>query len=177
MKNKVTSITHKLLILSKDYEIYQQYIEQTHLPGLSILAVSDSTEAVQLGSGCDLVFGEPSLVCQVINDLTDVRWVQSTWAGVEPFFLPGLRRDFLLTNARNVYGRMMSEYVFGYILLNERRIIPRWQSQLSRIWDETPYTTLDGQRIRTNGCRNDRLSSGKHCSSLWYAGFWIHSPK
>jgi phosphoglycerate dehydrogenase-like enzyme len=121
------------------------------LPGLSILAASDSYEAVSLGSGCDLVFGEPSLVCQVINDLPNLHWVQSTWAGVEPFFSPGLRHDFLLTNARNVYGRMMSEYVFGYILLVERRIIPRWQSQLTRTWDESPCATLFGKRIGLMG--------------------------
>ncbi len=173
MKNKETSITYKLLIISKDYEIYQQLIEQNHLPGLSIQAVSDSAMAVELGSGCDLVFGEPSLVCQVINDLPDVTWVQSTWAGVEPLFSPGLRHDYLLTNARNVYGRMMSEYVFGYILLIERRIIHRWQSQLDRTWDETSNTTLVGKRIGLMGVGTigSHLASTAHHFGMQVCGY------
>jgi phosphoglycerate dehydrogenase-like enzyme len=138
---------HKLLIVSKDFEVYEQLLIQARLPKLSIKAFDDPQEAFRSGEDCDLLFGEPSLICQVLNLLPSLKWCQSSWAGVEPMLVSDLRRDYILTNARNVYGAMMSEYVFGYLLLIERRILQRWQSQLKRMWDESPSGVLQGKVI------------------------------
>ena len=62
-----------------------------------------------------------------------------------------MRRDYILTNARNVYGPMMAEYVFGYLLMIERRILPRWQAQLEEKWDDRPYWHLKRQNTRPLG--------------------------
>ncbi len=139
--------THQLLILSKDSIVYKQYIEQAGFSNLSILAVYEPQEAIRLGGESDVLFGDPTLACQVINLIPSIRWYQSSWAGIESLLLPGMRTDYLLTNARNVYGAMMSEYVFGYLLMIERQILPRWQAQLKRIWDERPTGTLKGKWI------------------------------
>lgn len=138
---------HRLLILSKDSTVYKRLIEQAGLPNLSILEENDPTKAIAFGSECDLLFGEPSLLSQVVNQLPNLHWCQSSWAGVEPLLVPGLRKDYILTNARNVYGSMMSEYVFGYLLLIERQIIQRWQSQLNQIWEDKPTGSLKGKVI------------------------------
>jgi phosphoglycerate dehydrogenase-like enzyme len=138
---------HHLLIVSQHFEIYKQLIEQASLPGLSIIAVSEPGQAIRLGYECDLVFGEPALVGQVLNSLPKVRWVQTSWAGVEPLMAPDVKRDYILTNARNVYGPMMAEYVFGYLLMIERRVIPRWQSQLNKKWDDRLSGTLKGKKF------------------------------
>jgi phosphoglycerate dehydrogenase-like enzyme len=138
---------HHLLILSQHFETYKQLIEQASLPGLSVSAVSEPEQALRIGSECDLVFGEPSLVSQVLNNLTNAIWVQTSWAGIEPLLTPSMRRDYVLTNARNVYGPLMSEYVFGYLLLIERRTMLRWQAQLNKTWDDRPYGTLKGKTI------------------------------
>ena len=144
---KIRPEYNQLLILSKDFEIYKQLIEAEGLPKLIIQACDDPGEAINLGKRCDLIFGEPSMVAQVINQLPNLQWSQSTWAGVEPLMVPGLRQDYVLTNARNVYSAMMSEYVFGYMLLIERRILQRYQSQLNFEWDESPAGTLKGKQI------------------------------
>jgi len=136
---------HQLLILSQDFEIYRALIEQMKLPGLSIQAVKEPNEALNIGGECDLLFGEPSLISKVVNYLPHIKWVQTSWAGVEPLLAPNIRRDYTLTNARNVYGPMMSEYVFGYLLMIERRILPRWQSQLSGKWEDSPSSRLNGK--------------------------------
>ncbi len=143
MKNNIP--LHRLLIVSQHYEIYKQLIEQSGLPGLSILAFSEPGEAIHLGSECDLVFGEPALVSQVLNHLPNLQWAQTSWAGVEPLLAADMRRDYKLTNARNVYGPMMAEYVFGYLLMIERRILLRWQAQLEKKWDDRPSGTLRGK--------------------------------
>lgn len=143
MENR--SELHQLLILSQEFETYRDLIEQMKLPGLSILAINEPNDAINKGGGCDLLFGEPSLVSKVLNYLPRIKWVQTTWAGVEPLLASNIRRDYLLTNARNVYGPMMSEYVFGYLLMIERRILPRWQAQLSENWDNRLNGSLKGK--------------------------------
>lgn len=142
---------HKLLILSQDFKYYQTLIEQTKLPGLSIVATDEPSHAIHISDDCDLLFGEPPCVSRVVNILPKIKWVQTTWAGVEPLLANDMRRDYLLTNARNVYGSMMSEYVFGYFLLIERKILPRWQSQLSGKWDDRPHGTLKGKKLGLMG--------------------------
>jgi phosphoglycerate dehydrogenase-like enzyme len=97
------------------------------------------------GSEYDLVFGEPMLISQVLNYLPNVSWVQSSWAGVEPLVQPNMRCDYILTNMRNVYGRMMVEFVFAYLLAIERQVLARWQSQQGGEWDDRPYSTLNGK--------------------------------
>ncbi len=134
---------HHLLIVSQHFEIYKQLIEQARLPGLSIKAFDDPEQAIHDGNDCDLIFGEPTLMSQLIKSLPNLKWAQSSWAGVEPLLLPNMRRDYKLTNARNVYGRMMAEYVFGYLLMIERRIQIRWQAQLEKKWDDRPSGTLN----------------------------------
>lgn len=128
-----------LLLLSKNAEEYCRLIESAHLPGLEI--TQDPTP------GCDLVFGEPSLIRDFLPRLPALKWVQSTWAGVEPLLAPALRRDYILTNARGVFGPLMSEYVFGYLLLHERRILQRYAAQQQGHWDATITGTLRGKTL------------------------------
>ena len=149
MKNQ--SDLYQLLILSQDYKVYAQIIEQAGLRFLSIHAFDDPFQAIKKVNNCDVIFGEPSLVCQIINSLPCIKWVQSSWAGVEPLLAPGLQRNYLLSNSRNVYGAMMSEYVFGYLLAIERRILQRWQSQHKGVWDDSTVGTLKGKRIGLMG--------------------------
>jgi phosphoglycerate dehydrogenase-like enzyme len=145
MKSKFES--HHLLILSKHYEAYKQLIEQAKLPDLSVAAFSDPNQAVYAGDRYDLAFGEPSLLSKVITQLPDVKWLQSSWAGVEPLVQPNLRYDYILTNIRNLYGPMISEYVIGYLIMIERQLLVRWQSQLKHEWDTRPYGSLTGKLI------------------------------
>ncbi len=145
MKSKFES--HNLLILSKHCEAYKQLIEQEKLPGLFVVAFSDPNQAVYAGDRYDLAFGEPSLFSKVITHLPEVKWLQSSWAGVEPLVQPNLRYDYILTNIRNVYGPMISEYVFGYLLMIDRQLLVRWQSQLKHEWDTRPYGILAGKII------------------------------
>jgi phosphoglycerate dehydrogenase-like enzyme len=153
--------SHQLLILSQDESTYQRLINQAKLPGLSILSTSSEKNALRLGQACDLIFGEPLQVSKVINQLPGLVWVQTTWAGVEPLVSAGMRRNYILTNARNVYGPMMSEYVFGYLLAIERGILPRWQAQQQAQWDSSTPGSLKSKLIGLLGVG----SIGTHLAS------------
>jgi len=128
---------HRLLILSRHADAYRRLIDAERLPDLEIVSSDD----------CDVVFGEPSLIAPAIGRLSSITWVQSTWAGVEPLLDPALRRDYVLTNARGVFGGLMSEYVFGYLLAHERMIFRKHAAQQEGRWDAAPPGTLKGKQI------------------------------
>jgi len=130
---------YKLVILSKQAEAYQRFVDATKLPGLDILT-SPTPD-------CELVFGEPNLIRENLPVLPNLKWAQATWAGVEPLLDPTLRRDYTLTNARGVFGPLMSEFVFGYLLLHERKILQRLEAQKQSKWDATLTGTLRGKTI------------------------------
>ena len=138
---------HTLLILSRFAPDYRALVEAAHLPDLSMTATREPSEAAPRATEFDLAFGEPSLLRQVLPSMTALRWLQATWAGVEPLLDPALRRDYILTNARGVFGAQMSEYVFAYALAHERKLFEKHASQAAGRWDPEPPTRLRGKQI------------------------------
>ncbi len=128
-----------ILILSSDAEAYRSVLEAANLPDLII--EKEPTQA------CEIVFGAPSSIRKVLNDLPNLRWVQSMWAGVEPLLDPSLRRDYVLTNARGVFGQLMSEYILGYLLMHERQIFQLREMQRNKEWFDFDTGTLRGKTI------------------------------
>jgi len=116
----------KLLLLTSEKEIYRQLIAQAALPNL---------EYTDIPAEGDLVLGEPRLIRDELPHLSQVKWIQSMYAGVEALTGSGQRRDYTLTNARGVFGELMSEYVFGYLLAHEKKIFARHQAQRANQWD------------------------------------------
>jgi phosphoglycerate dehydrogenase-like enzyme len=136
----------RLLILSKRAHEYLRLVQAADLPGLEKLAAAiNPSEALALGDDFDIVLGEPSLIREVLARLRNLRWVQVTWAGVELLLDPPLRRDYLLTNARGIFGGLMSEFVFGYLLQHERRMFERYRAQQEGRWDNSLTGTLHGR--------------------------------
>jgi phosphoglycerate dehydrogenase-like enzyme len=138
---------HRLLILSRHADSYRRHVESAQLPDLEIVSSSDAAALPGSAVDCDLVFGEPSLIAKVLPGLPGVRWIQATWAGVEPLLAPTLRRDYILTNARGVFGTLMTEYVFGYMLAHERRMFEKYESQKEARWDTRAPGSLHGRTM------------------------------
>src|SRR3989442_3287402 len=137
---------HRLLILSRHARDYHRLVEAAHFSDLDIISISDPVDAAR-ASDCDIALGEPSLLRGALSHLPALRWVQATWAGVEPLLDPALRRDYALTNARGVFGALMSEYVFGYMLAHERLMFEKLAAQQAGRWDPKPPGTLRGKQI------------------------------
>jgi phosphoglycerate dehydrogenase-like enzyme len=138
---------HRLLIASRLAQEYAAIVDAARLPDLAIVTVATAADALTQAAAFDLAFGDPRLLSQMLPALTGVRWVQSTWAGVEPLLDPALRRDYVLTNARGVFGPQMSEYVFAYLLAHERKLFEKQAAQAQGRWDPTPPTRLRGKQI------------------------------
>ena len=132
-------MSHKLLILAQDKDQYRALIEEAQLEDLEF--------ATQPADDVDIVLGEPSRIKAALGSLPALNWAQSIWAGVEPLLDPAARHDYVLTNARGVFGELMSEYVIGYLLAHERKIFQRHEAQKNKLWDESDTGTLRGKTI------------------------------
>jgi phosphoglycerate dehydrogenase-like enzyme len=130
---------HNLLILSRQADEYRALIEEARLPELSIFT-KPNTEI-------DIVFGETGLIRDALASLPALTWVQTTSAGVEALMDSPLRRDYTLTNARDVFGRLMREYVFGYLLAHERQIFSRFADQQAKRWNHARPGVLYGKTL------------------------------
>lgn len=128
----------KLLILSRDAEEYKRLIESAQLPELDF-----TTEPQE----CDVVLGEPKLIRDQLPLLSTLEWAQSIYAGVEPLVDPAQRRDYVLTNARGVFGELMSEYVFGYLLFHEKKMLERIRTQQAKQWQRPESGLLRGKTM------------------------------
>lgn len=132
-------MAHHLFIRSSQSDRYRTLIEQGRPRDLVI--VPDLTAEV------DILFGEPDRIKDLLADVPALKWVQATWAGVEPLLAPGRRRDYILTNARGVFGSLMSEFVFGYLLAFERKILERDAAQKAGRWDSRLTGWLRGKSL------------------------------
>jgi phosphoglycerate dehydrogenase-like enzyme len=129
----------KLLILTSDSKEYLDLIRQAGLPNLEIFT--------DFNPDCDIVFGDTGRIKEALPNLPNLKWVQTTSAGIERLMDNSLRRNYTLTNAKDVFGESMSEYVFGYILLYKKRIFERYKAQQSRQWDNEDRGRLRGKTI------------------------------
>jgi len=138
---------HKALVLTKHPDEYRRLIEAWSLPDLSLVTASEVEDGLARGGDSEILMGDPARVVASLPHLPRLRWVQLTWAGVERMLDPTLRRDYVLTNIRGVFGPLMSEYVFGYLLAHERKIVQRLESQREGRWDATLPGTLQGKTM------------------------------
>lgn len=147
-------MTHPtLLILSARAGAYAQLISAA-LPDLPLVVATDTGGAS--GSDCPIALADPNLIAPLLEEpatheppaaLPALRWVQSTWAGVDALLRPGLRRDYQLTNVREVFGPAIAEYVIGYAIMHERLGFRRYRSQQARTWDAAPPGSLQGRTL------------------------------
>lgn len=153
---------NKLTIISAEAEKYTALIEQQKLPELSISLFTEPDAAARAQvAQSDILMGLPAYLAAVLDDAQQLKWVQSTSAGVEELCAEGVRRDYRLSNVKEVFGPIMSEYVFAYILALERNILEFHQHQQKKEWvqwDHYPYRRLSDLTLGVIGVG----SIGKH---------------
>ncbi len=138
---------HTVLIVTKHPDEYARLVAAAALPDLAVVATADVGEGVARAAHAGILLGDPTRVRDALPRMHGLRWVQLTWAGVEPMLDPALRRDYVLTNIRGVFGPLMSEYVFGYLLAHERRIVARHEATRAGRWDATLPGTLQRKTL------------------------------
>jgi phosphoglycerate dehydrogenase-like enzyme len=122
-------------------------MQELALPELDVLAPASPEETRAQVGRANLILGNPPLVRNYINDAKKVVWVQSTYAGIDALNADGLRKDYLLTNIRTVYGPPIAEYVFAYILAFKKEILENLAYQKERVWQQRVAGQIEGETL------------------------------
>ena len=94
-------------------------------------------------SSVKILVGGPSNLVPWISVCPQLQWIQSTWAGVDA--LAGhIPAGVVVTPLKNVFGQSMSEFVLGWLLALERRVLDRAQAS---VWDDTPELGVFGKTM------------------------------
>ncbi|QYJ79284.1 D-2-hydroxyacid dehydrogenase [Shewanella acanthi] len=136
---------HKLLLLTRSNDAYRQLIEDQQLPGLELL--DDHPANISLAN---IWLAEPKMAAPLLPHAHNLQWLQSTFAGIEGLISPRGRKDYQLTNIKDIFGPLMSEYLFGYLLAHVRGHDFYKQQQLQKAWQSEPakrLSTLQGMKL------------------------------
>ena len=75
-------------------------------------------------SAVEVVVGAPPDLADIISRCPQLRWVQSTWAGIDAI-AHFASESLHITPLKGVFGTAMTEYVMGWLLAIERNVISR----------------------------------------------------
>ncbi|PSW12142.1 D-2-hydroxyacid dehydrogenase [Photobacterium sanctipauli] len=129
---------NKVLVVSLQQAIYENLLENACLPGLEL--TQDPEQA-------SIILADPPKVAGQLGHYPQLRWLQSTFAGIDALTQPGLRRDYALTNIKGCFGQLIAEYVLGLLLGHQRHFATYRQQQASQTWQPKPYQTIAGQTM------------------------------
>lgn len=139
-----------VLILARDAGDYLPLLESLSRDGTRLSTATSAVEARAAWAGQEVVLGQPDMVAAALDGMPGLRWVQSTWAGVEALLGHG-RRDYRLTGVRGVFGPLMTEYVFAHLLAHATRLLERRQQQERHCWWPEDSSTLEGKTLGIMG--------------------------
>jgi phosphoglycerate dehydrogenase-like enzyme len=142
-------MSEAILIISPDAEQLGSLVAEA-IPEADVTMTRDAGEALERYSGQSVLFGSPVSIAEVLPHVPAVKWVQSSWAGVKPLIALD-RRDYVLTGIKDVFGPQMSDYVIGYLLAHELKIVRRLDEQRAHRWWAGASGTLVGKRMGIMG--------------------------
>ena len=144
---------HNVAILSRDSILYQALIEQAQLPNMQLVLVDNKITKPFDYSQIHILFGDPDLTAEVVSQCTQLKWLQSTWAGNTALFALD-KTDYQLCGVKGVFQQAMQEYVFAYLLYFSRNLTGFNQAQINKKWAAPTYQSLAGKTIGIMGVGN-----------------------
>ena len=141
---------YQLGILSRDAAAYARALSHIQLDGLTISYQSDKAVITDTLANLDILLAEPDLAAEVLPHCTNLKWLQSTWAGVKPL-MELQHGNYLITGVKDVFGRQMREYVFAYMLHFSRNVSLFEQNKLAGQWTPPSTDSLYGKRLGIMG--------------------------
>ena len=136
-----------LLVISRNQEEYERRLNALNLPDLEILAPRDEDGIRQSIERANILLANPPLAKNYINAAKNVKWMQSTYAGVDAMNAESLRKDYVLTNIREVYGPPLAEYAFAYILAFRKELAENLAYQKKHEWKQRVAGMIAGQTL------------------------------
>ena len=138
-----------LIVTANAEEFAEEVARLADFP-IAIKACTSAAQALVDYTDESVVFGNPDMIAEILPEMSAVDWVQSSWAGVTPLLALG-RRDYVLTGIKDVFGPQMSEYVIGYMLAHELKVVQRMNEQREHNWFNADSGMLQGKRLGIMG--------------------------
>lgn len=155
----------KILVLDERAEEYRTHLNQITHP-------IEYAQQPEVTLECDVLLASPAMAAGYVKSGRRPKWIQSTWAGVDSL-VPILSDKSLidkshdgtgivLTGIKGIFGQLMSEYVFAYLLADLRDLDLYNRQQQNSKWDDSKLPgTLKGRTITIVGTG----SIGEHLAS------------
>ena len=99
-----------------------------------------------------VLLADPDLASRIFDTCSALTWCQSTWAGNAPL-LNADKKNYILTGLKGIFGKLMREYVFAYLLGHARNVKAFEQNQRAAppIWEASKRMPLNGQTLGIAG--------------------------
>jgi len=136
---------HRLLIYHSDSKIYKDILLKK-LPLLNIDSAESPQEASDVMEEVEILFS-----WQIPDDLLrrarSLKWFFSTAAGNEHLVKNPFFSESAILTKTTIYGEMMAEYVFGYLLYFIRDLSKYFENQRRKIWRQARPGRLRGKTM------------------------------
>ena len=134
---------HPLLIYHSDSKLYEAILLK-RLPHLEIHSAERPEEASGFIEEAEIILSW-KIPDELLKRARHLQWFSSTAAGNEHLVKnPHLPESVALTKA-TVYGEMMAEYVFAYLLYFTRDLSKYFLDQRQKIWEQRRPESLRGK--------------------------------
>ena len=142
-------MSHQLLIYHSDSKIYEKILSE-RLPQLKIHSTARPKEAFEFIKEAEIILAW-QIPDEVLKRAKRLKWFSSIGAGNEDLVKnPHLPETVILTKA-TVYGEMMAEYVFSYLLYFNRNVARHLGDQRKKVWDQVRPGRLRGRVLGVLG--------------------------
>lgn len=134
---------HRLLIYHSDSKVYEEILSR-RLTRLEIRSAVQPGDVLDFIGDAEMIFSW-QIPDDVLKRAKSLRWFSSMAAGNEDLVKnPHLPEDVILTKT-TVYGEMMAEYVFAYLLHFNRNLSKHFEDQRNKVWDRMRPERLSGK--------------------------------
>ena len=135
----------QLVIVADDSAPWTDAVMALASPYLRTVVVAPDAEIDT--SAVEVVVGAPPDLAAIIPRCPQLRWVQSTWAGIDAI-AHFASESLQITPLKGVFGPAMTEYVMGWLLAIERNVISRASHTQ---WTPTLEPRITGKRMGIMG--------------------------
>ena len=135
----------RLLIYHSDSKLYKDILSKK-LPSLDIHSAEIPQEALDVMEGVDILFSW-KISEDLLRKARSLKWFFSTAAGNENLVKnPSFPESAVLTKT-TIYGEMMAEYVFAYLLYFIRDLSKYFEDQRRKVWKQARPGRLRGKTM------------------------------
>lgn len=104
--------------------------------------------------------------------IQSLKWIQSTFAGVDAFCKEGRPRNYVLTKMVDIFAPIMSEYVFAYALSHFRYLDKYRENQKEHKWEFLPYSYICNRSILVLGTGSIGEGIAKAANGFGIKNIW-----